>query len=447
MSLESLIADYQAKTPRSRALFEEARRVLPGGNTRTTIFIDPYPFYAVRGTGARIYDADGHERLDFNGNYTSLILGHAPAPVVAAVRETAERGLSFPGPSEPELRLAQELVRRVPSCEQVRFANSGTEATMLAIRGARAYTGRAKIAKFEGSYHGTHDWVQVSVTPPVEGAGSRTRPRPVPAGAGVPPAVLKHVVVLPWGDPEAAVRLIERHAADLAAVICEPVQGAAGIVPPPDGMLKALREVTTRHGIVLIFDEVITFRLGPGGAQGHFGITPDMTTFGKIIGGGLAVGAFGGRADVMAVFDPRGGKAKVAQGGTFNANPVTMAAGLATLQALSPDAFAHLDRLGESLREKVRALFRARKVKAQVTGLGSLFCLHWTPKRVADFRSSRPVDPERPLRTYIGLLNEGVLLSQRGMGCVSVPMGDAEVERFVDALGRVLDAEERASQA
>ncbi len=443
MSLETLIADYQAKTPRSRALFEEAQRVLPGGNTRTTIFIDPYPFYAVRGAGAWIWDADGHERLDFNGNYTSLILGHAPPAVVAAVRELADRGLSFPGPSEHELRLAQELTRRVPSCEQVRFANSGTEATMLAIRGARAFTGRPKIAKFEGSYHGTHDWVQVSIAPPAEGAGSRKRPKPVAAGAGIPPAVLKHVVVLPWNEPGAAVQAIEKNARDLACVILEPVQGAAGVIPPVEGLLQAIREVTAKHGIVLIFDEVITFRLGPGGAQALMGVTPDMTTFGKIIGGGLAVGAFGGRADVMAVFDPRGGKPRVAQGGTFNANPLTMAAGLATLTALTPEVYAQLDRLGESLREKLRALFRTRKVRAQVTGVGSLFCLHWTPKRVVDYRSSRPTDADRPLRAYVGLLNEGILLSQRGMGCVSASMAEAEVDRFVDALGKVLDAEER----
>ncbi len=443
MSLKDLITDYQAKTPRSRALFEEAQRVLPGGNTRTTIFIDPYPFYAVRGDGPRIWDADGHERLDFNGNYTSLILGHAPAAVVAAVQEVAARGLSFPAPSEHELRLAEALTRRVPSCEQVRFTNSGTEATMLAIRGARAYTGRPRIAKFEGSYHGTHDWVQVSITPPLEGAGSRKRPKPVAAGAGVPDAVLKNVVVLPWNEPEAALALIAKHAEQLACVICEPVQGAAGVIPPADGFLQALREVTARHGIVLIFDEVITFRLGPGGAQTLMGVTPDMTTFGKIIGGGLPVGAFGGRTDIMAVFDPRGGKPRVAQGGTFNANPLTMVAGLATLKALTREAYLELDRLGEALREKARRLFRARKVKAQVTGVGSLFCLHWTPKRVVDFRSSRPLDAEQPLRTYLGLLNEGVLLSQRGMGAVSTAMRDGEIDRFVDALGKVVDAEER----
>lgn len=443
MRLEHLIADYHAKTPRSRELFEEAQRVLPGGNTRTTIFVDPYPFYAVRGQGARIWDADGHERLDFNGNYTSLILGHAPPAVVAAVQAAAARGLSFPAPSEAEVRLAEALQRRVPSCERLRFTNSGTEATMMALRAARAFTGRPKVAKFEGSYHGTHDWVQVSIAPPVEAAGPRRRPRAVAAGDGVPPVLLRQVVVLPWNDAEAATRLLERHARELAAVIAEPVQGAGGIIPPAPGFLPTLRAVTERLGILLILDEVITFRLGPGGAQALYGVRPDLTTFGKIIGGGLPVGAFGGRADVMAVFDPRGGRPRVAQGGTFNANPVTMAAGLATLEALTPEAYAHLDGLGERLRTRVRALFEARGVEATVTGVGSLFCLHWTRGPVVDYRSSRPGDPDRPLRTYLGLLNEGIVLSQRGMGAVSVPMTEADVDRFVEALGRVLDAEAR----
>jgi glutamate-1-semialdehyde 2,1-aminomutase len=443
MSLETVLADYQAKTTRSRALFEEAQRVLPGGNTRTTVFVDPYPFYVVRGAGSRVWDADGTERLDFNSNYTSLILGHAPADVVAAVREWAERGLSFPGPSEPELRLAQELCRRVPSCAQVRFTNSGTEATMMAIRAARAFTGRAKMAKFEGAYHGGHDWAQISIAPSLDAAGSRKRPKAVPVGAGIPDAVLKQVVVLPWNEPEAALKLIEKHARDLACVITEPMQTAAGMIVAKEGFLQALREVTARHEIVLILDEVITFRLAPGGMQSLVGITPDLTTFGKIIGGGLPVGALGGRADIMAVFDPRGGKPRVSHGGTFNSNPVTMAAGLATLKALAPEAYTHLERLGERLRERVRKLLRSRHEKAQITGLGSLFCLHWTPKRIVDYRSSRPLDPDRPVRTYIGLLNEGILLTQRGMGAVSVPMGDAEIERFVAALGRVLDGESR----
>jgi glutamate-1-semialdehyde 2,1-aminomutase len=295
MTLEHAIRDYTAKTPRSRQLFEEALRVMPGGNSRSTTFFDPYPFYLARGAGARLWDADGVERLDFNGNYTSLILGHADPGVVKAVQEAAAQGLSFPGPSEHEVRLAEILTQRIPSLEALRFANSGTEATMNAVRVARAFTGRGKIAKFEGAYHGTHDWVLVSVAPDLAQAGSRKRPKPVAWSSGVPPAVLKHVVVLPWNDAEACAKILERHASDLAALIVDPLLANGGMVLPREGFLERLREVTERLGILLIFDEVISFRVARGGAQERLDIRPDLTTLGKIIGGGLAVGAFGGR--------------------------------------------------------------------------------------------------------------------------------------------------------
>jgi glutamate-1-semialdehyde 2,1-aminomutase len=438
MSVDREIGEYSAKTARSRGLFEEALLVMPGGNTRTTTFFDPYPFYIQRGQGAHIWDADGNDRLDFNGNYTSLILGHAPPDVVKAVQEAAELGLSFPGPTEHEVRLAEMLTRRIPSLERVRFTNSGTEATMNAVRLARAFTGRAKIAKFEGAYHGTHDWVAVSVAPDVKAAGGRRRPKPLPASQGVPPAVLKHVLVLPWNDAAACEELIDREAGNLAAVLVDPLLGIGGILPPVEGFLERLRDVTQRHGIVLIFDEVISFRVAWGGAQERFGVGPDLTTLGKIIGGGLPVGAFGGRAEIMAAYDPRQGGARIGQGGTFNANPATMAAGVATLNALTPDAYARLDALGERLRGGVSRLLEATRRKGQVTGVGSLFCLHWTGDRLLDYRSSRPKDPGQPIRVFMGLLNEGILLSQRGLGACSLPMADDDIDRFVNALARVL---------
>jgi glutamate-1-semialdehyde 2,1-aminomutase len=441
MTIERVIEEYKAKTRRSRQLFEEALRVMPGGNSRTTIFFDPYPFYIARGEGARIWDADGVERLDFNGNYTSLVLGHANPNVVKAIQDAAAHGMSFPGPSEHEIRLAEILTRRIPSMETIRFANSGTEATMNAVRAARAYTGRPKIAKFEGAYHGTHDWVLVSIAPDLKDAGARRRPRPVPASAGVPPAVLKHVVVLPWNDADACARLLEKHGRDIAALLVDPLLGIGGILPPKEGFLERLREVTQRLGILLIFDEVISFRVAPGGAQERFGVRPDLTTLGKIIGGGLAVGAFGGRADVMNSYDPRGGRGRIGHGGTFNANPLTMAGGVATMEQLTPEAYARLDALGERLRDGVRRLLKRLKRPGQVTGVGSLFCLHWTPARLSDYRSSRPADPQMPVRVFMGLLNEGVLLTQRGMGCCSLAMTDADVDRFIGALGRVLEKE------
>lgn len=438
MSYEAEASQYRAKTSRSQALHEEALGVMPGGNTRTTIFFDPYPFYVTRGAGARVWDADGIERIDFNGNYTSLILGHAPAAVIAAVQRAAADGLSFPGPSEHEIHLARLLAQRVPSLETVRFTNSGTEATMNAVRAARAFTGRARIAKFEGAYHGTHDWVLVSVAPPPSEAGRRRRPRSVASSAGVPPSVLKHVLVLPWNDADACEALIEREAGDLAAVLVDPLLGIGGILPPANGFLERLRAVTERNGIVLIFDEVISFRVAAGGAQERFGVRPDLTTLGKIIGGGLPVGAFGGRRDVMEAYDPRRGGPRLSHGGTFNANPLTMAAGLATMTALDADAYRRLEALGERVRAGVARLLADLGHPGQVTGVGSLFCLHWTNERLTDFRSSRPADPPELLRVFLGLLNEGVLLSQRGMGACSLAMTEQDVDHLVAALGRVL---------
>src|SRR6266852_9822438 len=439
MTLETLVNDYKAKTSRSRQMYEEAVRVMPGGNSRTTTFFDPYPFYITRGQGARIWDADGAERLDFNGNYTSLILGHAPPSVVEAVTEQATRGMSFPGPSDHEVKLAELLTERIPSMEVVRFANSGTEATMNAIRAARAFTGRSKLAKFEGAYHGTHDWVLVSVSPDPAKSGSRKRPKPVAYSAGVPDTVLKHTVVLPWNDAEACAKILEKQGGDLAALIVDPLMANAGLLVPQLGFLERLREVTERLGIVLIFDEVISFRVGRGGAQERFDIRPDLTTLGKIIGGGLAVGAFGGRAEVMNYYDPRDGKGRINHGGTFNANPLTMAGGVATMDQLTPEAYARLEALGDRVRDGVRRLLRKTGYAGQITGVGSLFWLYHTKKKLSDYRSARPDDPQAPARTFLGLVNEGVLLSQRGLGACSLAMTDADVDRFVETLGRVLN--------
>jgi glutamate-1-semialdehyde 2,1-aminomutase len=443
MSIERETTEYLAKTSRSRALYDEALAVMPGGNSRTTTFFDPYPFYVERGYGAHVVDVDGGDRLDFNGNYTSLILGHAAPEVVKAVQEAATLGLSFPGPTEHEVRLAEMLARRIPTLEHVRFTNSGTEATMNAVRAARAFTGRTKIAKFEGAFHGTHDTVLVSVAPEARAAGVRTRPKPLASSEGIPAATLKSVVVLPWNDADSCEAILEREGGTLAALLVDPLLGIGGVIPPADGFLPRLRALTERHGIVLIFDEVISFRIGWGGAQERFGIRPDLTTLGKIIGGGLPVGAFGGRADIMSAYDPRRGGARISHGGTFNANPVTMAAGVATLNALTPEAYQRLDALGNRLRGGVSRLLEATRRRGQVSGIGSLFCLHWTSTPLTDYRSSRPKDAEAGLRVFLALLNEGILLTQRGMGACSLAMADEDVDRFINALARVVAKEER----
>jgi glutamate-1-semialdehyde 2,1-aminomutase len=438
MSLEKETTEYAAKTPRSRALHEEAAAVMPGGNSRTTTFFDPYPFYFQRGQGAHVWDADGIERVDFNNNYTSLVLGHAVPDVVKAVQAVAESGLSFPGPTEHEIRLAEMIVRRVSSVESLRFTNSGTEATMNAVRLARAFTNRPKLAKFEGAFHGTHDWVMVSVTGDTKSWGNRRKPKPVAWSAGIPPAVLKNVVVLPWNDPEACEEILTAEAANVAALIVDPYLCNGGLVPPADGFMTRLREITERHGILMIMDEVISFRTAWGGGQERLGVRPDLTTFGKVIGGGLPVGAFGGRRDVMAFYDPRKGGARISQGGTFNANPVTMAAGVATLNALTPEAYTRLEAIGERLRGGISRLLANTRRRGQVTGVGSLFWLHWTSETLTDYRSTKPKDAEMPQRFFMGMLNEGILMTQRGLGACSLAMSDEDVDRFVNALARVL---------
>jgi glutamate-1-semialdehyde 2,1-aminomutase len=419
---------YVESTPKSHALYERATKALPGGNTRTTLFVQPYPFYFDHGLGCRVYDVDGNERIDFINNYTSLILGHAHPAVVAAVQRQAARGMSAAAPSELEVALAEAIIARLPSVDLLRFTNSGTEATMLALRAARAFTGREKIAKIVGSYHGTHDYAAVDVAPigAVDG-GSVTK------NAGIPGAVAETIVTLPFNDPPAAERMIEAHRHELAAVIVEPALGAAGIIPATPEYLRFLRQITERYGIVLIFDEIISFRVGHGGAQGQHGIRPDLTTLGKIIGGGLPVGALGGREAIMARFDPRRPD-HIGHGGTFNANPMTMAAGLATLAELTPDVYARLEGLARELRSRLLDLFSTLGVPAQVTQVGSLFNLHLTSAPVVDYPSASAGDRQLLARLYLAALNHGVAFTGRGMGCLSTPMGAAEIDAFVEAI-------------
>ena len=418
---------YQGTTPKSAQLFERAARSLPGGNTRTTIFFDPYPYYFDHGVGCRIYDVDGNERIDFVNNYTSLILGHAHPKVTDAVERQLSRGASAAAPSELEVELAEVIKSRLPSIDLIRFTNSGTEGTMHAIRAARAFTGREKIAKFEGSYHGTHDYAAVEVSAAgAVGSGAETK------NAGIPAAVAATVVTLPLNDRDAVERIVSQHKADLAAIIVEPVIGAGGILIPEDGFLQFLRDITRRWDIVLIFDEVISFRIGYHGAQGRFGVTPDLTTLGKIIGGGFPVGAFGGRADIMALFDPRQPN-HIGHGGTFNAHPIVMIGGLATLEEMTPAAYERLDQLGADLRSKLLALFGSLGIAGQVNQIGSLFNIHFTDRPVTDYPAVLSGDRQLLRDLYIAGLNHGIAFTGRGMGCLSTPMGTPEIDAFVEA--------------
>jgi glutamate-1-semialdehyde 2,1-aminomutase len=401
----------------------------------------PRPPYAASGDGCWIVDVDGDRRLDCLNNYTALIHGHAhPAIVDAATRRLA-RGTSFPLPTPEEIELATIIVDRLPSAERVRFMNSGSEAVMMAVKAARAFTGRPKIAKFEGAYHGSYDYVEVSLGSTSANWGPLDAPASVPYSRGTPQGVLDDVVVLPFNRTEHAVARIEREAKSLAAVVLDPLPNRVGLVPAQREFLTAMREVTRKHGIVLIFDEVISFRVGYHGAQGAFGVTPDLTTLGKIIGGGFPVGAVAGSAEVMAVFDPTGGSPAAPHGGTFNANPVTMAAGVAAMKLLDERAFDRLDDLGAKLRGSLADCFKRAGVPGGVTGMGSLFRLHGGDREFIDYRTTRPEpgEAERLHRLVTALMHHGVLISTTGLGCLSTPMGESDLEGLIETFAAVLE--------
>ncbi|HET7420794.1 MAG TPA: aspartate aminotransferase family protein [Candidatus Dormibacteraeota bacterium] len=428
---------YRRTTPASQALHERAAKVMPGGTTRTTTYLDPYPLYIERGEGCRIWDADGTERIDMLGNYTAMILGHAHPKVVEAISKQAARGTGFAAANPIEVELATLLCERVPSLDAVRFCNSGTEATMFALRLARAFTSRPKIARMEGGYHGTHDYAEVSTHPEVAVAGPPESPVPRPDSIGTPDWALEQVVVLPFNDPDAAERIIRTEGAHLAAVIVEPIIGAGGVIAATPEFLQRLRSVTRELGILLIFDEVISFRVGPGGAQQVYGVTPDLTTLGKIIGGGLPVAAFGGRADVMELLDPRRDPS-LAQGGTYNGNPLGMAAGLAAMTELTPDVYEELNRKGARVTEQLSEVFASHDVAVQVNGAGSMFALHFTDRPVVDYRTMAAADNNRRREMFFGLVNHGVLMAPRAMGALSTPMGEDDIQEFIDAVDLVV---------
>jgi glutamate-1-semialdehyde 2,1-aminomutase len=387
--------EYRRRTPASERFFREARRYLPGGDSRSTLFYQPYPAVLARGNGCTVTDLDGNALLDFSGNHSVLIHGYNHPTVMAAVERQLELGTCFAGPSEPQLPLARMLCERIPSVELVRFTNSGTEATLQAIRAARAFTGHRLVARAQAAYHGS---LETTMDPSHPDA-----------------------VVIPFDDADEAVRTIEARSRELAAVLVEPVQGSAGMIPAGRDYLERLREVTAGLGILLVFDEVVSFRIAWGGAQEHYGVTPDLTVLGKLIGGGFPLGALGGRADVMALFDPSSGPPVVPHPGSYNANPMSLVAGAATLELLTREVIAKLNWRGDALRAHLREWFGQTETRARITGLGSLFAIH-------------PAAPQLRHRIFLGLYNQGVLIDPRGVGTLSTAIGESETARFLDAL-------------
>ncbi len=415
---------------RSQTLFRRAQLVIPAGvNSPVRAFgsVGGTPPFLQRGRGAQVWDADGRAYVDYVGSWGPLVVGHAHPEVVAAAQQAAERGLSFGAPTEPEVELAELLCRLVPSLEQVRLTSSGTEATMSAIRLARGHTGRHRIVKFEGCYHGHADALLVKA-----GSGALTFGQP--SSAGVPPATAADTVVLEYNNESALEQAFEREGAAIAAAIVEPVAGNMNLVAPRPGFLESLRRLCTRHGAVLIFDEVMTgFRVALGGAQALYGVTPDLTTLGKVIGGGLPVGAFGGRRDIMQAIAPLG---PVYQAGTLSGNPVAVAAGLATLKLVQAAGF--YDRLAATARALCEGLARAAReqgVPFSAASVGGMFGIFFRSTPPASFAEVLQCDREAFNRFFHAMLGAGIYLAPSAYeaGFVSSAHGEAEIARTISA--------------
>ena len=428
--------NYPDSSSTSAALFERGRRVMPGGNSRVGVMFEPYPIYAAHGQGCRVTDVDGVERIDFVNNWSSLIHGHGNPAVLAALAAQAQRLLAVGMPTEVEIELAELLTARVPGVEQIRFSNSGSEGVLMALRAAKAFTGRPKIAKAEGAYHGNADAIEVSVAPSPKQWGAADQPSTVAATEGITAGVLQDSIVLPFNDVASSRQIIEAHAHELAAVVLDPVVSRMGFVQAAPEYLRMVRDVTAQHGILLIFDEVFSFRMGYHGAQGEVGVTPDLTALGKIIGGGLPVGATGGRADVMAVFDQTKKPLRVEHGGTYNANPMTMAAGLACMRQMTPEAYAHLDALGERTREGLRAALRDTGLTGAVHGCASMVALIFNDTPFASYRELplRRQEAEMIYALHRYLLNHGVTIIPHGMMLLSTAMTEDDIDEMLAAV-------------
>ena len=423
------------ESSKSLAAWQKSQQFIPGGvNSPVRNFskVGGHPRFIARGEGSKIYDIDGNEYIDYVASWGPLVLGHAHPNVIEAIRSTALNGTSFGAPTRLETELAEMIVNAVPSIEQVRLVNSGTEATMSAIRVARGYTGRDKILKIDGCYHGHVDYLLAK-------AGSGVATFGLSDSAGVPEDFARNTLTVPFNDPDAVREAIAANPDQIACLILEPIMGNMGIIPPHDGYLHQLREITEEHGIVLIFDEVITgFRVAYGGAQTYYNVTPDMTCLGKIIGGGLPVGAYGGNRDIMRCVAPEG---EVYQAGTLSGNPLAVTAGLATLKELAtPGVYEHLEDSAAALAAGLAEATERAGIEAWHSRVGSMLMLYFTSQSVRDADGARTADTERYQQYFWGLAERGVYVapSQFEAGFVSLVHSEADINLTLDAATQVL---------
>jgi len=414
---------------RSEELFEEAKKYLPGGVDSPVRAYKPYPFFADRGKGSKIFDVDGNVYIDYCLAYGPLILGHANDKVIFEVSNQLKYGSTYGVPTEKELELARLVINKIPCAEMVRFVNSGTEATMSAIRLARAFTGKNKIIKFEGAYHGAHDYVLVK-----SGSGAVG----MPDSPGVPGDTTKNTILIPFNSEDAVVDVLKKEADDIAAIILEPVMGNVGCIPPKNDYLNFLRRITQENNIVLIFDEVITgFRIAEGGAQEYFKITPDIVTLGKILGGGFPIGALAGNKEIMKMIAPSG---NVYQAGTFNGNPVSITAGLYTLKQLDGNFYHELNIKGRILRDGIQDVLDDNNLKFKIAGLSSMFQIYFTDRSVWDYNDAKSSDTEKFTRYFHMLLKNGVFVPPSQFECcfLSWMHEDDDIEKTLEAIEHAL---------
>lgn len=420
--------------PRSRAEFVRAKAITPGGSMRSAPYFPPQPPYAMQGGGCWVADVDGRKIFDCANNFFSLVHGHAFPPVIRALHNVIDSGTAFGLPTTSETELAETIRARSPRLEQLRFVNSGTEAVMFAVKAARAITGRPMIAKFEGAFHGAYDYVEVALDPNAQNWGAD--PQSILYARGTPSSVAADVLVLPYNKPADCRRLIEEHHARLAAILFDPLASRVGMVPADAELCDVLQDCCRKYGILLVLDEVVSYRLAFQGAHSLFGLEPDLVCLAKIIGGGLPVGAVAGPARHMAIFDHTKGKPPVSHGGTFSANPLSMSAGCAALKAYDQEAIARLNRMGDTIRASLSEQFKKEKIPAQVTGMGSLFRVHTKTTPISDYRSSFPSPSQKQAieRIHLAALERGYLLTPNCSGALSTPMSDSDIRDLATAI-------------
>lgn len=416
---------------KSEDLFKEAQKFLPGGVDSPVRAYKPYPFFAEKAEGSHIFDVDGKSYLDYCLAYGPMVLGHAHPLVTSAVKEQLEMGSAYGVPTQKEIELAKLVVEKIPCAEMVRFVNSGTEATMSAIRLARAFTGKKKIVKFEGSYHGAHDYVLVK-----SGSGAMG----LPDSPGVPEETTQNTILIPFNDEEAVSNLLDKQSDEIAAIIVEPVMGNIGCIPPKEGYLKFLRKITVENDIILIFDEVITgFRIAEGGAQEYYGVTPDLVTLGKILGGGFPMGALSGKKEFMELIAPSG---SVYQAGTFNGNPISITAGLSTLKQLDHNFYNELNSKGSYLRSGIEDIVEDQGTDYKVAGLSSMFQLYLTDNEVWNYKDAKSSDTDKFTRYFHKLLYGGVFIPPSQFECcfISLAHDKKELEYTIEVIEQGIQA-------